>query len=189
MIGNEGEQDRKFSFLSSIDILVLDRCHVFYMQNWEHIVEIMSVMNKIPRHKDVVNDITQIREYCFENLSSCFRQTIIYTEYRFPELNSLIRNHTQNHSGILMNKPIYKRLVNSSELLINQEFARFEALSHKDEPLARFNLFFKKLWDKIRENEAFQKTVIFTSSYFEFVRLRNHFRYESEPSRSPNYSH
>lgn len=176
VIGAEGDEDRKFAFLSSIEICILDRCHVFQMQNWEHIEEIMSVMNRIPRHRDVVNDITEIREYYFENLARFFRQTIVYTEYRFPQLNSLLRNHVENHNGIVMNKPVYKRLNANSELPVNEEFLRFEVESHKEEPQARFDLFFKKMWEKLRADETLEKVVIFVSSYFEFVRLRNQFK-------------
>lgn len=176
VIGAQGDQDRKFAFLSSIEICVLDRCHVFYMQNWQHIEEIFDVINKIPRHKDVVNSITEINGYYFENLARFFRQTIVYTEFRFPELNSLVRSHLENYNGILMNKPVYRRLNTNGEYPVNEEFIRFEVNSHTEEPQTRFDLFFKKIWDKIRGNDGIDKMVIFTSSYFEFVRLRNQFK-------------
>ena len=67
--GEKGSTERDYSFLSSVEVLVIDRAHALYMQNWEHMKEIMALMNKIPKHKSMTNSIHQIREYFFENMA------------------------------------------------------------------------------------------------------------------------
>src|SRR5690242_6978998 len=65
----EGDKNKDYSFLSSIEIFVMERANVMLMQNWQHVEDIMPYMNKIPRHKDMTSDINEIRDYYFENLS------------------------------------------------------------------------------------------------------------------------
>lgn len=38
IVGAEGESERDFSFLSSVEILYVDRASVIHMQNWDHLI-------------------------------------------------------------------------------------------------------------------------------------------------------
>ena len=115
------------------------------MQNWQHIEEIIQVMNKIPPHKAVINDINEIREHFFENLSKFYRQNIVYTDFRFPQLNALISSLFENHDGIIWNKQFYGKLISDEELPINQEFIKFDVTQHLQEPKIRFEYFINKV--------------------------------------------
>jgi U3 small nucleolar RNA-associated protein 25 len=70
---SEEKKERDFSFLSSVEILVIDRAHALYMQNWQHMNELIGLFNRVPKHKAVTNSIHSIREYFFENLSRFYR--------------------------------------------------------------------------------------------------------------------
>jgi len=39
--GVEGDKNREYHFLSSIEILVIDRASAMYMQNWTHLETLM----------------------------------------------------------------------------------------------------------------------------------------------------
>ena len=53
---------RDFSFLSSVEILIVERAHVILMQNWDHLLEVVKSVNKMPKYDSMVNSIDSIRE-------------------------------------------------------------------------------------------------------------------------------
>ena len=190
LVGAKGDKDREYSFLSSIEIFVMERAHVIYMQNWQHMDEILPMMNLIPRHKDMSNDINEIREYYFDNLSKFYRQNIVHTEHKFAELNSISSRFFMNYQGVISNKVYYDRMISESEVEINQEFMKFDVDNFQKEADYRFEYFktkvrnigynkmliMLKVWDKIRFDEELEKVVLFVSSYFDFLRLRSYFK-------------
>ena len=87
--GAKGDSERDFSFLSSIEILIIDQANILYMQNWQHVEEILEATNNIPKHKDMTNGLNEIRDYYLDNMSKFYRQNIALSEFNFPELNAL----------------------------------------------------------------------------------------------------
>jgi hypothetical protein len=82
--GVEGDEERDFSFLSSIEILYIDRAQVIMMQNWLHLVEILKCTNKTPKYESLVNDIQTVRKSFIEEKGKFYRQNIVFSEYMFP---------------------------------------------------------------------------------------------------------
>lgn len=146
-VGSESDKDRNYSFLSSIEILVMERCQIIQFQNWQHIEEILKVMNKIPRHKDMTSDINEIRGYHFEGLSKFYRQNIIHSEYKFAEINSIASRYFENYEGLITNRPFYQRLIHDSEVELNQEFMKFDVDNHEKEADFRFEYFRTKVFN------------------------------------------
>ncbi|KAL4434767.1 hypothetical protein ABPG74_017187 [Tetrahymena malaccensis] len=175
--GEKGDKDRNFSFLSSVEILVIDRAHVLYNQNWLHMNELMSLFNQIPKHKHVTNNIHQIREYYFENLAKFYRQTIVYTEFNFPELNSIKNRFMNNYKGCFQIKPYYQQLPHPK---VNQEFIKFDIHNIQNEMDERIEFFKKKIWDDWNKEEM-DGSVIFVSSYFEYIKLKSMFVKQNAP--------
>ena len=62
IVGAEGEADRDYSFLSSVEILLVERAQVILMQNWTHLLEVMQALNKMPNYDSMVNPIQSIRD-------------------------------------------------------------------------------------------------------------------------------
>lgn len=91
--GAEGDEERDFSFLSSVEMLYVDRAQVIMMQNWLHLLEVVKCMNKIPKYESLVNDIQTIRKPFLEEKGKFYRQNIVFSEYMFPELNSLAKKY------------------------------------------------------------------------------------------------
>jgi len=73
--GAEGDRKRDFDFLSSIEICMLDRADVLRMQNWEHVQEVMEIVNRKPRSLEGV-DISRLRTAFADDRMRAFRQTI-----------------------------------------------------------------------------------------------------------------
>lgn len=170
-VGAKGEKDREFSFLSSIECLVLDRAFVMYMQNFNHLEEVMEIMNKIPKHQKMNYSLDEIRPYYYDNFSKIYRQNIVYTECNFPELNSLKNRFFSNYKGQITNKPFYPPLFSEKDLLFNQEFNKIEIQDFQNELEERFLHFKNKVWEKWREVD---NAVIFCSSYFEYLKLKDY---------------
>lgn len=64
IIGSEGDKPgaREFDFLSSVEVLVLDQCESFLMQNWDHVDNVMTHVNRMPLNtRDT--DFSRVRQW------------------------------------------------------------------------------------------------------------------------------
>lgn len=143
--GATGDEKREFSFLSSIDILIIEQANVLYMQNWQHIEEILPLMNKTPKYKDMTNSLDEIREYHFENLSKFYRQTIVSSQYNFPELNSINMRFFHNYKGCVQMKLNYLPLTFEMASNFSVEFMKLEVNNFEEEFEKRFEFFKNKV--------------------------------------------
>eukprot|EP00929_Paragymnodinium_shiwhaense_P027928 TRINITY_DN16281_c0_g1_i1.p1 TRINITY_DN16281_c0_g1~~TRINITY_DN16281_c0_g1_i1.p1 ORF type:complete len:648 (+),score=205.47 TRINITY_DN16281_c0_g1_i1:66-2009(+) len=74
--GGEGDKKREYDFLSSIEVCIVDRADAFRMQNWEHLVEVMQVINRKPQSLEGV-DISRLRQVFADGRARDFRQTAV----------------------------------------------------------------------------------------------------------------
>lgn len=146
LTGAKGDENREFSFLSSIEILVIDQANILYMQNWQHMEEILQIMNKTPKYKDMTNSLDEIREHHFENLSKFYRQSIVSTQHNFPELNSINIRFFNNYKGCLQNKLSYLPIVFESFNNFSVEFMKIEVSNYEEDPIQRFEYFINKVY-------------------------------------------
>lgn len=73
---------RDFDFLSSIEILILDKSEVFTYQNLEHLEVAMQNVNVYPQRTDKLGDIQRIEQRFLDKQASKYRQTISITKFR-----------------------------------------------------------------------------------------------------------
>lgn len=117
---------REFDFLSSIDLLLMDQTDVFLMQNWSHVLDVMKVLNVIPKEANDTDfsrstllffpswrclpeathsslSLTfpcyRVQEYALSGHAKFYRQTLIFSRYQDPLINSLFQKWCQNVSG------------------------------------------------------------------------------------------
>ncbi|KAG7733156.1 hypothetical protein KL948_001659 [Ogataea haglerorum] len=191
----------KKSFLSSIEITVLDKAEGLYMQNWDHVSEVMSKsLNIPPKDFDDLNvDFSRIRMWAINDHYKYVAQVIGFTKYPFPELNNVTMSNPKISVNLLGGTAVFKTLCgdNDSELanlkyqltklgLINnqtrlkQVFMRFEADSLFDEPDKRFAFFRNVLLPQIQHKVSYENgTLIYFASYIDYIRVKNYLEKET----------
>lgn len=143
--GAKGDSERDFSFLSSIEILIIDQANVLYMQNWQHVEEILEVTNNIPKHKDMTNGLDEIRDYYLDNMSKFYRQNVVFSEFNFPELNALRYRFFENYKGCVQNKLRFNPIFNESLNNFSVEFLKLDINRFDDDLERRFEFFKNKV--------------------------------------------
>lgn len=190
-LNNDSEQvpvggDR--DFLSSIEIVILDQADVFLMQNWEHVLDIMQHINLMPS-KPRKMDIARVRPWHLENWSKYYRQLIMFASISVPLVHSFFQTNSLNYEGYLtfrhrVDNPQAKQVTSSCK----QHFLYYDSSNAKEASDHRFNYFIKHVLPNYtalgnvsseEENKnPIDHTLIVVSSYFDYVRIRNHFRRE-----------
>ncbi|XP_069811035.1 U3 small nucleolar RNA-associated protein 25 homolog isoform X2 [Dendropsophus ebraccatus] len=177
IIGSEGEKKRDFDFLSSIEVLIIDQADIYLMQNWEHVLLLMSHLNLQPTDSHGV-DFSRVRMWNLSNWAKYYRQTLLFSALQDPHINSIFNKHCFNYSGqvAVKNIPITGSIC---QVLVQlpHVFQRLEADSALSVFDARFNFFTDKILPQYRD-AIMSHTLIFIPSYFDYVRLRNYFTKE-----------
>lgn len=168
-------------YLSSIEIVVVDRADVILMQNWKHLQTVMESLNQIPSDQRNI-DIMRLREWYLTGHAQHYRQTIMLSSFISPEMSSIIGRTCSNHAGAVRLSPIYKGVLGSViHAGVRLIFERIP-LRHNADPStvldARFEHFKSVLWPRIRESAKGGGQLIYIPSYFDYVRVRNFLRSE-----------
>ena len=180
-------------FLSAIELVIVDRCDVVAMQNWEHLETVLEKCNQLPKDaKDV--DVNRCHEFHLNGAAACARQTIFLSQFETAEINATFngslcvnvkgkfRLRATKEKGVLglVASPDDPRNLRKNQsgslpnLISRQEFelVRVSKKNIKDADDIRFRHFAKAVLPRIRENPD-QGQLIFCATYFEFVRMRN----------------
>lgn len=170
------DKSKDVDYLSSIEVLVIDYAEVIAMQNWLHLSTVVKQLNLIPS-KQHGTDIMRIRHWNLDGYARFYRQTILLSSYLNPDMNALFNNQCVNYQGKVKLECEYKGVLPKVLLQVQQIYQRFGADSVTDIDDARLEYFSKKVFPKIKDSIQ-GGTMIFISSYFEFVRIRNFIKSE-----------
>ena len=160
------------SALSSIEIMVVDEAGILLMQNWDHVEAIWEKVNLMPQRDFVTADISRVREYCLDQRGSEHRQSVLISNILTPDINGLI-GRSQSHLGCIKVVPSYAGVLMPGKLHRLRKFECTPEMVNEE----RFQYFTQEFWMKIRDVLP-SPAVVFCSSYFEFVRLKNWFETE-----------
>ncbi|KAM8946120.1 U3 small nucleolar RNA-associated protein 25 homolog isoform 2-T2 [Pelodytes ibericus] len=177
IIGSDGEKKRDFDFLSSIEVLVIDQADIYLMQNWEHMLHLMSYMNLQPTESHGV-DFSRVRMWNLSNWAKYYRQTLLFSALQEPQINSIFNKHCFNYDGqvAVRNMPATGSICQVM-VQLPHVFQRLEADSLDSVIDARFHFFTDKILPQYRD-AIMSHTLVFIPSYFDYVRLRNYFKKE-----------
>lgn len=155
----------------------MDQADIFLMQNWDHILHIMRHLHLQPVTTHGT-DFARIRSWALDGLSKYFNQTLIFSSTYCPEHSSLMSKYCQNYAGQIRQLRQFSRgSINDVTVQLPQVFQYFESTSLQSADDDRFNFFIKTVLPSFTD-KLMSHTMIFVSSYFDFVRLRNYFKRE-----------
>ncbi|CAJ1944241.1 unnamed protein product [Cylindrotheca closterium] len=170
------EKEGDYDYLSSIEICLIQHADVLMMQNWDHVNDILSLLNQEPQNINNT-DFSRVRNYLLEGQGSHWRQLIISSNVMDPFLQSAFKRYGKSISGsIKMRRKFEPEEAAISKVLIpmKQVFQRIAAGSFTDQSSARVDYFVKSILPPILETNQ-QHTMVYIPSYFDFCSLRNAF--------------
>lgn len=120
---DESVKNKKvFDFLSSIEILLIDFAEIFMYQNIEHLEEILSFMNKIPKNNQNIVSINRIKDSVKNNNLQFLRQNIIISHYKSLEIEMLVKRFCKNvQGGLYVLNENYENLIESISKSLNEK--------------------------------------------------------------------
>ncbi|KAF7710780.1 U3 small nucleolar RNA-associated protein 25 homolog [Silurus meridionalis] len=176
LIGVDGEAQRDFDFLSSVELLVLEQSDMFLMQNWEHVLHVMKHVNLQPRDSHGV-DFSRVRMWNLNNWARFYRQTLVFSSIQEPQINNILTKHCHNYRGQVSVKNLPKTgSICQVVVQLPHVFQMFHSDSFMDQD-DRFQFFVDKVLPQYRDS-VMSHTLIYVPSYFDFVRVRNFLRKE-----------
>lgn len=169
-------RNRDFDFLSSVEILIIDRADILYQQNCKNFMDTVKSFNHLPKESHDCN-FFRVRMYALDGNAKYFRQTILISsvEQRWFE-SFLFRNFCFNYKGYLSSITKVKiPAINQIPDTVRVSFRLFDSCNPQNEIDDRFAFFTSKILPDFQAKETLQ-TLIYIPSYFDFTRLRNYFR-------------
>ena len=166
-----------YDFLTSIELLIIDQIDVAFMQNWEHVVEILKHVNQKPVSSTDI-DFSRVRMHFLDEKAAYFRQTVFLSSAAFNEAVALFNKSSLSLAGRLVfsfDVSLPDASVSHVFVKLPQSFVRLDCSSLASCADSRFEFFTRTVLPDVR-NEA--HVLIYVSSYFDFVRLRNFMKRE-----------
>ena len=192
--GSEGHD-----WLSSVEVLVMDQCDVFSMQNWQHVDSCLQAINQLPRghslptHTEdgsgdggarvahVEMDISRVKNYYLDNHARFYRQTIVLANHLSTDIHHLSTQQLHNYAGLVLLRPLYSGVLTRIHPPLQaatqrQLFNRFHVASLQQMSDERFAYFNAHIFPALKANyDSSGHVMIVVPSYHDFLRLRNHF--------------
>ncbi|KAJ9581055.1 hypothetical protein L9F63_023765, partial [Diploptera punctata] len=100
IIGAEGELERDFDFLASVEMLVLDqgRYILHAVLNWDHMLHVFDHLHLQPQESHGT-DFARVRTWALNGWTQYYRQTLVFSSVMLPEFNALFSKKCHNYAG------------------------------------------------------------------------------------------
>ncbi|KAK8550102.1 hypothetical protein V6N13_118633 [Hibiscus sabdariffa] len=167
----EKNKELDTDYLSSIEVVIIDHADVISLQNWSFLTSVVERLNHMPSKPHGTN-VMRIRPWYLDGFARFYRQTIILGYYLNPDMNALFNHHCVNYQGKVKSVREHRGVLPKVLSQVRQIYERFDAKTITVADDARLEYFAQKVFPKIKDCEQ-GGIMLFASSYFEFVRLRN----------------
>ncbi|CAI5446133.1 unnamed protein product [Caenorhabditis angaria] len=164
-----GDDGNESHLLSSTNIIIVDRADQMLQQNWENIQLIFSQLFGQPAKIDV--DISRVRKMYLDGYARHFSQILLFSRFSHELFTSLMVQNSGNHNGLIVARPKQEGTLKNIEIPLCQEIHKFQVTDPNEVSEARFKYFVDKIVTSLTP-----RTVIVIPSYYDFVRIRNHFK-------------
>ena len=168
------DEESSSDFLSSIEICLVDRADVLLEQNWDHVNDVLNMLNQQPKSMNET-DFSRVRPYMLAGHAALWRQLVVLSSLSDPAILSSFKRHAQSISGIARIKrryPVENASISSVLLPVRQVFQRVACSSFTRQSEDRLEYFVEKVLPHLERTKQ-KHTMIFVPSYFDFVSLRN----------------
>lgn len=172
-MGLGGSKKMDIDFLSSIEIVVIDSVDVLKLQNWEHLKDIMNLLNNIPKQDHGV-DFSRLRDIYLNGNMKYNRQTLIFSDHLFAEINNLYSNYCFNIRGLYKCKKYQDGVIDNVTVQCRQLFQKLACSKLINQADVRFDYFINKIFPQIKLPDQ-THVLIYIPSYFDYIKLRNYF--------------
>ncbi|KAF2692120.1 U3 small nucleolar RNA-associated protein 25 [Lentithecium fluviatile CBS 122367] len=171
------EKKKDYDFLSSIEMVIMEQADATLMQNWEHAEFVFEHLNLQPKETHGC-DFSRVRNWYLDGHAPYVRQTIIFSAFLTPKINTLYNKHMRNVTGRLKYTADYTSgIIESLAYGIKQTFSRFDSPSHLTDPDSRFKYFSSTVLPQItrfpKPPQGGIGVLVYVPSYLDFVRVRN----------------
>lgn len=176
------KKKRQYDFLSSIEVLIVDRANQIEMQNWDHVQTVWNYINKIPKEFHDA-DFSRIRMWALNDQSKLLRQTLVFSEYSTPQINNLLTKSLNLGGKVRFKNVVDTKLciMNLIGLKIKQVFQRFNAASPMDVPEVRFKYFINTVLPSLSKSSSYEDgLLVYIPSYFDYLRIKSHMKTSSK---------
>ncbi|XP_030560647.1 digestive organ expansion factor homolog [Drosophila novamexicana] len=171
------DKDKDFDFLNSIEILIIDQAELFIAQNWENLLYVLDHLHLQPQKLPTTN-CQRLRTYCLDATSRFYRQTLLFSSHELPEFRGIINNKCQNYQGKMRTiNPIEHGDMCNVLTPVKQVYQRIDCSSVESALEDRFQYFVRHVLPQFTKT-GFSHCLLYVPSYFDYVRLRNHFKKE-----------
>jgi len=174
--GVEGDdKNTDTDFLSSIELLIVDQAEVVMMQNWDHMATVVNQMHCQPKDSHGV-DYSRVRLWCLDGHSQYYRQTVLLSSVPAPEISSIWNRSCLNYMGKVK---VMNEMPGSMDRVVCDTpvvWHRVACAGVKESLEERFKYFTEKIMPEFKR-DAMDHTCVFVPSYFDFVKVRNWFKF------------
>jgi U3 small nucleolar RNA-associated protein 25 len=163
-------------FLSSIEICFLARADVLLQQNWDHVTDVLRLLNPLPKSMNDT-DFSRVRPYFLADQAKYWRQLILSSRHADPFMTSALKRYASGQGGIVHIKRKWDVEESSLQAVrwpgTKQVFQRVPTTaSFASAGTDRVQYFLRHIWPEL-ERQKQAHTLVFIPSYFDFVALRN----------------